>query len=793
MLLHILKKDLKRKRAVNVVLLLFITMAAAFLASSVSNLITITGAVDRLLDMAKTPDFLTIVLSEEEETPVEEFLKNCEFVSEYGIIDTYTLLDSDIEIAECANEPDKHKYDKGNSTVSVEPVPDNFMKVFDTEGRPLVLNPGEIALPGLQAESNNLQPGDILKLTCGNRTMEFTIKTLVKDPVFGTNLIGFKRLFITDEDYESLTSEGERVHTLLYNVNCSDEKAFFKEFKRNNFQVISNVEKAAIKMCYIFDMLMAGVLIVVSICLILISFLILRFTIVFTLQEDYKEIGIMKAIGIRDISIKGIYLLKYFAIALVGATAGFFISFPFENVLLDMVMQNLIADDIQKNAGVNLFCGIAIVIIVLLFCYFSTSKVKRFTVMEAIRNGNSGERYTVKTPLKLHNRKQLNSSVYLACNDIAGNLKRYLVLAMIFCIGILLILLPLKAVHTLKDKSIIRTFAVQSSSIFIDTGKLERYLTDENNELLMADINKIRQELKKNGLNVEVWVETGYLISCYSDVPEENVSYFTMQQVGKEEDDYDVLEGKVPALPNEVMITEKTAEELNVGIGDSIYYQYQDRTEAFIITGIYQSMMNMGNGFRISKNARIHSPLCGVFGIQVKAESDLSDEEIKEKVQEIFPEYQIETSSEWMDSMIGDISDALDRLELFILGMVLGINVFITVLTMKTLITSERGEIAMLKSIGFSDRSIKGWQSIRILLVLCFSILLGTLLSSPLAEVTIAHVFDMMGATNIKLITKPIEVYVICPLILLMVTGSAAYLCASEIKKVDLKEINTLE
>lgn len=793
MLLHILKKDLKRKRAVNVVLLLFITMAAAFLASSVSNLITITGAVDRLLDMAKTPDFLTIVLSEEEETPVEEFLKNCEFVSEYGIIDTYTLLDSDIEIAECANEPDKHKYDKGNSTVSVEPVPDNFMKVFDTEGRPLVLNPGEIALPGLQAESNNLQPGDILKLTCGNRTMEFTIKTLVKDPVFGTNLIGFKRLFITDEDYESLTSEGERVHTLLYNVNCSDEKAFFKEFKRNNFQVISNVEKAAIKMCYIFDMLMAGVLIVVSICLILISFLILRFTIVFTLQEDYKEIGIMKAIGIRDISIKGIYLLKYFAIALVGATAGFFISFPFENVLLDMVMQNLIADDIQKNAGVNLFCGIAIVIIVLLFCYFSTSKVKRFTVMEAIRNGNSGERYTVKTPLKLHNRKQLNSSVYLACNDIAGNLKRYLVLAMIFCIGILLILLPLKAVHTLKDKSIIRTFAVQSSSIFIDTGKLERYLTDENNELLMADINKIRQELKKNGLNVEVWVETGYLISCYSDVPEENVSYFTMQQVGKEEDDYDVLEGKVPALPNEVMITEKTAEELNVGIGDSIYYQYQDRTEAFIITGIYQSMMNMGNGFRISKNARIHSPLSGVLGIQVKAESDLSDEEIKEKVQEIFPEYQIETSSEWMDSMIGDISDALDRLELFILGMVLGINVFITVLTMKTLITSERGEIAMLKSIGFSDRSIKGWQSIRILLVLCFSILLGTLLSSPLAEVTIAHVFDMMGATNIKLITKPIEVYVICPLILLMVTGSAAYLCASEIKKVDLKEINTLE
>lgn len=365
----------------------------------------------------------------------------------------------------------------------------------------------------------------------------------------------------------------------------------------------------------------------------------------------------------------------------------------------------------------------------------------------------------------------MNTSFYLACNDVAAHPKRYLVLAMIFLIGTLLILLPLKAVHTLKDKSIIRTFNVQSSSIFIDTGKLEKYMTDENNELLTADLKEIKQELKKNGLIAEVWAETDYRVSCYGEEPEENVSYFTMQQVGKEEDDYDVLEGKVPVLPNEVMITEKTAEELSVGIGDSVFYQYEDKTEEFIITGIYQSMMNMGNGFRIGKNAKMHAPLSGVFDIQAK----------------------IETSREWMEVMIGDISGALDRLELFILGIVLGINVLITMLTMKTLITRERGEIAMLKSIGFSDRSIKGWQSIRILIVLCFSILSGILLSAPLGKVTIAPLFAIMGATSIELITKPMEVYVVYPLIMLMVTGIAAYLCASQIKKVDLKEINTLE
>ena len=51
----------------------------------------------------------------------------------------------------------------------------------------------------------------------------------------------------------------------------------------------------------------------------LISLVILRFTITFTLEEEYREIGIMKAIGIPARKIRGLYLVKYLAIALAGA------------------------------------------------------------------------------------------------------------------------------------------------------------------------------------------------------------------------------------------------------------------------------------------------------------------------------------------------------------------------------------------------------------------------------------------------------------------------------------------
>ena len=65
--------------------------------------------------------------------------------------------------------------------------------------------------------------------------------------------------------------------------------------------MIASFDRDTLKITYVMDMIIAGILLVVSICLILISIVILRFTIVFTLNEEFREIGIMKAIGIKRI------------------------------------------------------------------------------------------------------------------------------------------------------------------------------------------------------------------------------------------------------------------------------------------------------------------------------------------------------------------------------------------------------------------------------------------------------------------------------------------------------------
>lgn len=49
MFLRILKKDLKRKKTMNVILLIFVILCSTFAAASVNNIIAVTGGLDFIL------------------------------------------------------------------------------------------------------------------------------------------------------------------------------------------------------------------------------------------------------------------------------------------------------------------------------------------------------------------------------------------------------------------------------------------------------------------------------------------------------------------------------------------------------------------------------------------------------------------------------------------------------------------------------------------------------------------------------------------------------------------------
>ena len=143
--------------------------------------------------------------------------------------------------------------------------------------------------------------------------------------------------------------------------------------------------------------------------------------------------------------------------------------------------------------------------------------------------------------------------------------------------------------------------------------------------------------------------------------------------------------------------------------------------------------------------------------------------------------------------MIGNVADQLDGMKVLILIIILGINALVAVLMVKSFITKEKSEIALLKAIGFKNNALILWQTMRIGIVLLVSVLMGALLSSLLSPLIITPVFGMLGAYSIEYEIRAVEVYVIFPLIMLGVTALSAFISAQGLRKISSSQISNNE
>jgi len=328
---HILKRDLKRKKAMNIILFVFLILVSMLMSSSVNMLYTTSTAIDHFKKESNTADNIMITYNDENNNKsMEEWIDSNSFLRDSHKENMILITANNLKI------PLKYGELKDNTMKCLSKLPEKYNKVFNQENSSFELKEGEVGIPMLIAEQYGLQIGDDIEIKFGDYEKELTIKYFVKDVVFGSGLMGMKRIIVNDKDYEDF-SVNESSHINLWSLIKSDDVSCHdvdKDFSKSSIMSIYTFDSSIVSFTYIMDLVLAGIMIIVSIFFIFISFLILRFTIVFTFEEDFKEIGIMKAIGIKNKGIKKIYMVKYLSIALIGGSIGFLISIPFASYLL---------------------------------------------------------------------------------------------------------------------------------------------------------------------------------------------------------------------------------------------------------------------------------------------------------------------------------------------------------------------------------------------------------------------------------------------------------------------------
>ena len=797
MYLKILKKDLRRKKTMNIILLIFIMLATLFISGSVNNLVVVLSGIDNFFERSEIDDFIIITMRGDKnadtknEASIEDFLKHNKYVCEYSTDDILFLSTSNISIN-----------DGKNINVSASIMCNSWniqaQKFFTSDNEEIVsMDDGTIYLPIEVINDNKLQIGDTINIhSNAGYEREFRLVGSFKDALLGSDLMGTLRILVSENDFNQIMEKSALPCGTIFSLKTDNVDELKNSYNNQDFTQLFNGDKNMVKTTYILDMVIAGVLILVSLCLIIISSVMLRFIIVFSINEDYHEIGIMKAIGISDGGIRKLYMAKYVILAIFGTIIGFILSIPFSDMLIKQVSRNIMLNSGTKGIILQIILSILVAGVVILSAYISSGRIKRLTPMDAIRRGNNGERFKRKGIISLK-KSHISTTGFLAVNDIINELKKYVALFFTGIIGMWLIIMPANTINTLNSDKVAKWFSILDCDVWIvDDEMLTEHIISGDRASAEEYMTEVSEALEEAGIDVSnVFMEVIYRLRIRKG--DKSYRSLSIQGLNTKTEDYMYDEGTPPMYDNEVALAHVTADSIGARVGDTVYITNAGVEKEYIVTAIYQTMNNLGEGIRFYQDTELnYCDATGGFGVQIKLTGKPTDKEIDRAISEIkkiYPNSRVENMVEFISKMIGGISDRLESLKIGILAVVIVINILVVTLMQKMFLIRERGQMGMLKAIGFSDSSIIAWQTKRVSIVLILGILVGVVTGVPFSQVTAGQIFKIMGASHIEFVINPIEIYVIYPVTILIVTIFVCTLMMLRVRNIRIQEINDID
>lgn len=791
MYLQILKKDLKRKKAMNVILLVFIILASMFVLSGVNNIISVTTALDDYFEMADVSDYIAMTMNKSGAVDVDGILNSAASVESFGKEKILYMESGNI------NFEDESKTASNLSYIFLQSDGDMSMNyILDDGGILESVKSGEFYMTAGMAEDIGLEIGDKMTVKLGGVSCMFTFAGGVKDAVLGSKGISIQRYIISAEDFEKFIS-AENVENfyggaLIY-IRTSDMEKMVSEIKPIIESAILAADKATIKFSYIFDMMVVGILLVVSIILVAVAFVILRFTIAFTLTEEFREIGVMKAIGIRNRKIKGLYLVKYAALSVIGAVIGLALSFPFGEMLMSLSSKSIIINN-QNAAFVNVLCAVLMVGIIMLFCYGCTGKVGKMSPIDAVRNGQTGERFRKKSIVSL-GRSRLPATPFLSLNDIVSSPKRFGIITFAFFLCLSLLLILSSTVSTMKSGTLANVFGIADFDISAKCKAME-FMTEDGHEELKEYLSDMEENLAENNMPARCMQEMMFNLPVSHD--ENESSIFIYQGTGTTADMYEYIEGTPPQSAGEVALTRLSANKLKANIGDTITIKTIDGDKEYMITAIFQSLANMGGGVRLHEEEEINYIQAQDANFTLIKFTDAPDKkEIArrmERIQELYPELDdVKNCAEWISDQL-KVTDTVDTIKRMVAVLTIILAVLITVLMERSFIVKEQGEIALMKAIGIRNGKIYAYHTLRFVFVGGMTVIAAELFALPLTHLFSDPIFKMMGMElAVNYVISPFEMFLVFPLVLLAATTTSAFLTSLHTKKIKALDTANIE
>ncbi|HPR82120.1 MAG TPA: FtsX-like permease family protein, partial [Enterococcus sp.] len=549
-------------------------------------------------------------------------------------------------------------------------------------------------------------------------------------------LASSKRFLVHENDYQKLVPEGTIEYLIEFQLKDSAaiktfETAYADAGLEANGPTLTN---ALFKLINgLSDGIMIAIILLVGLLIVLIALMCIRFTLLTKIEEDYQEIGTMKAIGLRIVDIKKIYLAKYALLSLIGCLTGLSFAFIFSQPLLENIRLYL-GESSYANWSVPLatVSSLTVFFMVIGYIQFLLRKFRKLSAASAIRTGSPEEKITTSRYLSLSKNNLLSTNLFLGIKDVFARKKLYATMLIVLFLASFMMIIPWNTYQTIADSSF---------SKYLGFGEMDLMVSMYQSDAPIEREQQINHSLEQNSqIKQFVQVTSKSFKVKKTDGSEEKL----VIEMG----DHDAFpieynSGQAPQNENEIALSSLNAVEFDKTIGDSIEIITNQGTRQMTVSGIYSNIFNGGKTAKANFEDSTAPTLWLNYYIQLHQQQEIQG--VMTQLTKEFPFAKVTDAQNHKQQVFGSMISSIQTAAIIAFLVALFITGLVSLLFMRLLVAKDRVEIAMLKSLGFTNQDISRQYVTRSTFVLIISVFSGSILANTLGETIVSMAVSSFG------------------------------------------------
>lgn len=769
--------DVLRGKAIHFVLFLFISLSCFVFVSSTQMVLTLSSSLTYLFQQSKLPDFSQMHEGDINSSKIEDWAKQNTLLKKLQIVNMVKVDASNIHFIN-SQAFEKH------SIMNLYFVSQNTQFDFlpNTHGAIINPNKGEVAIPIYFLDQYHLKKGDTLEISTPWFHKKFIIVDYIRDAQMNPAFVHSKRLLINPDDWKMLaTALGARVHFIEFQLkDQKDLRTFSNAYQGSNLpQNGPTLSYSLFKsLNSLSDGIIIAVMVLVCILLLSIALLCIRFTLLATIEEDFQQIGILKAIGIRFPQIRKIYMIKYYSLAALGCTVGYFGATLTKSLFIKNISLYLgVPPSILLQDLVPILSTFFIFLLTSSFCFIIFRKAKKITIIQALKFNPTNSSHFISLVPIYKKRFMFNINITLGLKDVFQQLRVFLLLFIVLIFSSFIVIFPFNYYNTIKSENFITYLGIGRADVRIDLSKI-----DANQSLESRITNYIKNDPDVKKFAV---MTTGRFRAINQNQTLDNLNIETGDFLAFP---LKYLEGHAPSKSDEIALSYLSSKQFKKAVGSSISVEVNKNYEGLRISGIYQDITNGGQTAKAILPIHPNQTLWKVINISFKPDININSK-ISE-YEKIFSPIKIISIHDYLSQTLGNLIDRVKMLSILSIIISIAISILITILFLKLLIAKQIAQIAILRILGFSRKNILLQYFTRIIFILLLSIITGSIIANIFGGWLINTFWSYLGASQIQFVIKALMVYCVLPGALILTVSLATVFTLLKIKNVTIGEIS---